>query len=172
MNDAKWIFKDSSGKVSDVIDLGTIDPGESGSVTISAEFSFIRKVIVLGFYLEPSLPNQYIGDSNPGRDVLEILRWADKYTVEGDLPPGLPGLELSQYSSSEEGTVTLQFKSGQGDSSGYPLPFLGTANQQLGQDQRVSISLTINIPSAEAKQIVSAGIFNFNLAIAYRELNG
>lgn len=172
MDNKDWIFRNENGRIIESLEFGQIEPGSFVSQLVVGEHAKLESVILNGFYLDPLGLNKYLGHRISERDIDEVIRWADLYTLAEDESPGLPGIELTQYSEADEEDVTLQFKSGYGDREITPLPYLGHTNKIFGYKERVNFTIRLNIPSSIRREVLICKTMNFGIGISTSRANG
>lgn len=165
-----WLYRNTANRVITGLSFDTLAPEESVSIGVCAQYRGHRPVKVIGFYIREIEPEFYQGTQGPQVDKNDLVRWADHFT-KGAVPPGTPGLEISQTHWETEEVVTLQVKSGSGDQAATPIAYVGHENGILNRDQFLEITLRITAPSAERREILQAGRFNFGFDIEFIELS-
>lgn len=164
-----WIFRDSSGKVIRELDFGYAEPGTTISTSITAEYRGYDTIRVHGFYISDVPESIYSGLKAPSIDKAEIIRWADWYTGDAYFL-GAPGMELAQIDWDSQTPVVDQVRSGQGDTEDSLINFVGVEGGILQRDRRFPLTISINIPSAETKQITRAMKLNFGIEISFSKV--
>jgi hypothetical protein len=161
-----WIFRNSNGVVIRELDFGYAEPDTTVSTTITAEYRGYETIRVHGFYLTEVPPLIYKGIKTPSIDKSEIIRWADWYTGE-DYYIGAPGLELLQIDASTELPNIQQARTGLGDTPDSLIEFVAVEGGLLRRDRKFELTININIPKSEIKQIVKSMKLNFGIEIAF-----
>lgn len=164
-----WLYRSSTNRVVTGLSFGTLSPEESVTVSISAQYRGFSPVKVLGFYIVPIDERVYDGTQSHLIDYNDLIRWADHFT-KGAVPPGTPGLEISQTHWDTQEVVTHQVKSGNGDAPSSLIPYIGREGGILDRDQALQLTFRITAPSDTDREILKAGRFNFGFDIGFIEL--
>lgn len=168
--ESKWIFTNEKNQVLTSINFGSVAPGDTVTQKIKFRYRGHRPIILLGFYLKQMPKNLYLGQKHPVADAAELIRWADQYTQEAAVPPGLPGLEISCINAENDLVETIQLKSGRGDSKESVAPYLGKINGIMSLDSIGEIDIRITVPLDSSNQITESLKLHFSLEMEAVEI--